>query len=73
MLANGTTLHISGKDILQIRNSMQDSLDQVSKWCDNNRNYARQSDHGQVCANRYQTKTPTVTITARSRSTLGKH
>ena len=30
------TLHTSGKDILQIRSNMQDSLDQVSNWCDNN-------------------------------------
>ena len=36
MLADDTTLHTSGKDILQIRSNMQDSLDQVSKWCDNN-------------------------------------
>ena len=30
LLADDTILHTSGKDILQI------SLDQVSKWCDNN-------------------------------------
>ena len=36
MLADDTTLHTSGKDILQIRSNMQDSLDQVSNWCDNN-------------------------------------
>ena len=36
MLADDTTLHTSGKDIMQIRNNMQDSLDQVSSWCDNN-------------------------------------
>ena len=36
MLADDTTLHTSGKDILQIRSSMQDSLDQVSNWCDYN-------------------------------------
>ena len=36
ILAGDTTLHTSGKDILQIRNNMQDSLDQVSSWCDNN-------------------------------------
>ena len=36
MLADGTTLHTSGKDIMQIRSNMQDSLDQVSSWCDNN-------------------------------------
>ena len=30
------TLHTSGKDIMQIRSNMQDSLDQVSNWCDNN-------------------------------------
>ena len=36
LLADDTTLHTSGKDILQIRSNMQDSLDQVSKWCDNN-------------------------------------
>ena len=34
MLADDTTLHTSGKDILQIRNNMQ--TDQVSSWCDNN-------------------------------------
>ena len=31
-----TILRTSGKDILQIRSNMQDSLDQVSNWCDNN-------------------------------------
>ena len=36
MLADDTTLHTSGKDILQIRSNMQDSLDQVSNWCHNN-------------------------------------
>ena len=36
MLADDTTLHTSGKEIMQIRNSMQDSLDQVSNWCDKN-------------------------------------
>ena len=35
MLADGTTLYTSGKDIMQIRSNMQDSLDQVSNWCDN--------------------------------------
>ena len=36
MLADDTTLHTSGKDVLQIRSSMQDSLNQVSNWCNNN-------------------------------------
>ena len=36
MLADDTTLHTSGKYIIQIRSNMQDSLDQVSNWCDNN-------------------------------------
>ena len=36
MLADDTTLHTSGKDIMQNRSNMQDSLDQVSNWCDNN-------------------------------------
>jgi len=36
MLADDTTLRTSGKDITQIRSNMQDSLDQVSSWCDNN-------------------------------------
>ena len=36
MLADDTTLHTSGKYIMQIRSNMQDSLDQVSNWCDNN-------------------------------------
>ena len=36
MLGDDTTLHTSGKDIMQIRSNMQDSLDQVSNWCDNN-------------------------------------
>ena len=35
MLADDTTLHTSGKDIMQIRSNMQDSLYQVSNWCDN--------------------------------------
>ena len=36
MLADDTTLHTSGKNILEIRSNIQDSLDQVSSWCDNN-------------------------------------
>ena len=36
MPADDTTVHTSGKDILQIRSNMQDSLDHVSNWCDNN-------------------------------------
>ena len=36
MLADDTTLHTSGKAIMQIRSNMQDSLDQVSNWCDSN-------------------------------------
>ena len=32
MLAGDTTLHTSGKDIMQIISNMQDRLD----WCDNN-------------------------------------
>ena len=36
MFADDTTLHTSGKDIMQIRSNMQDSLDQVSNSCDNN-------------------------------------
>ena len=36
VLADDTTLHTSGKDIMQIRSNMQDGLDQVSNWCDNN-------------------------------------
>ena len=34
MLADDTTRHTPGKDILQIRSNMQDSLDQVSR-CEN--------------------------------------
>ena len=34
MLADDTTLHTSGKDIMQI--NMQNSLDQVFNWCDYN-------------------------------------
>ena len=36
MLADDTTLSTSGKDIMQIKSNMQDSLGQVSSWCDNN-------------------------------------
>ena len=36
MLANDTTLHTTGKYIMQTRSNMQDSIDQVSNWCDNN-------------------------------------
>ena len=36
MIADDTTLHTSGKNILQTRSNMQYSLDQVSSWCDNN-------------------------------------
>ena len=36
MLADDTTLHASGKDIMQVEHTLQESLDQVSFWCDNN-------------------------------------
>ena len=36
MLADDTTLHTSGNDILQIGSNMQDSLDLISNWCGNN-------------------------------------
>ena len=36
MLADDSTLHTSGKHIMQIRSNMQDRLDQVSNWCQNN-------------------------------------
>jgi len=36
MLADDTTLHTSGKDIMQVEHTLQESLDQVSCWCDNN-------------------------------------
>ena len=36
MLADDTTLHISGKYILQVSNNMQDSLDKVFNLCENN-------------------------------------
>ena len=36
MLADDTILNTSGKDLLQIRSNMQDTLDQVSNWCNNN-------------------------------------
>ena len=36
LLADDTILHTSGKDIMQIRSNMQDWLNQVSSWCDNN-------------------------------------
>ena len=36
MPADERTLHVSGKDILQISRCMQDSLNQVSNLCDNN-------------------------------------
>ena len=52
MLADGTTLHISGNGMLQIRSNMQDSLDQVSSRCVN----GHQADQDQVYDNRYQTE-----------------
>ena len=48
MLADDTTLDTSGKYILQISSNMQDKLDQVSNWCNNNHNYGHQSDQDQV-------------------------
>ena len=36
MLAEDTRLHTSGKDIQQFRSNMEDSLDHVFNWCDNN-------------------------------------
>ena len=35
MLADDTTLHTSGKDIMQVEHTLQERLDQVSCWCDN--------------------------------------
>ena len=71
MLADDSTLYTSGKDIMQIRSNMQDSLDQVSNWCDNN--HGHQSDQDQVYDNRYQTETPAVTLTTPSRSKRGEN
>ena len=34
MLADDTTLHTSGKDIMQVEHTVRESLDQVSVWCD---------------------------------------
>ena len=51
MLADGTTTAHIWKNIMQIRSNMQDSLDQVSNWCDNN-----QFNQDQVSDNLYQTK-----------------
>ena len=50
MLVDDTTLHTSGKAIMQIRSNMQDSLDQVSSWCDNNH----------MVINRIKTKSMTI-------------
>ena len=36
MLADDTTPHTSGKDIMQVEHTLQESLDQVSCWYDNN-------------------------------------
>ena len=36
MLADDTTLHASGKVIMQVEHTLQESLDQVSCWCNNN-------------------------------------
>ena len=48
---------------------MQDSLDQVSNWCDINHDYGHQPDQDQVYDNRCHTETPAVTLTARSHPT----
>ena len=58
MLADYTTLHTSGKDIMQIRSSIQDSLDQVSSWCDNNHMVIN------------PTKTKSVTVATRQKHQL---
>ena len=58
MLADDTTLHTSGKDIMQIRNNMQESLDQVSNWCDNNHMVIN------------PTKTKSVTVATRQKHQL---
>ena len=36
MLADDTTLHTSGEDIMQVEHTLEESLDQVSCWCGNN-------------------------------------
>ena len=36
MLADDTTLHTSGKDISQVKGTLQDCLDQVANWCSSN-------------------------------------
>ena len=61
-LADNTTLDTTGKDILHTRSNMQDSVDQVSNWCDNNHNYGHQSDQDQVYDNLYQIETPAVSL-----------
>ena len=71
MLADDTTLHTSGKDIVQIRSNMQDSLDQVSNGWDNNHMVINPiKTKSMTVATRK--KTPVVTLTARSRSKRGE-
>ena len=75
MLADDTTLHTSGKDIMQIRSNMQDSLDQVSNWYDNNHMVINpiKTKSMTIATNWYQTETPAVTLTTRSRSKRGEN
>ena len=67
MLADDTTLHTPGKDMLQTRSNMQDILDEVSNKCDN-KSYGHQSDQDQVYDNSYQTETPPRSRSARGES-----
>ena len=36
MLADDATFHTSGKDILQVKSTLQDCFDQVANWCISN-------------------------------------
>ena len=57
-LADDKTLHASGKDIMQIRSNMQDSLNKISNWCYNNHTVIN------------QIKTKSMTIATRQKHQL---
>ena len=59
MLADDTTLHTTGKSIVQIQKTLQLCLDRISVWCNTNHMLINPV---KVCNNYYTTKAPALRL-----------
>ena len=59
MLADDTTLHTTGKSIVQIQKTLQLCLDRISVWCNTNHMLINPV---KVCDNYYTTKAPALRL-----------